>query len=334
MMRGTLIDLAAAHIGGKALLASDEFFAPKENLLAPGRGVFIEGKYTDRGKWMDGWETRRRRGAEGEYDWCLIRLGIPGVIRAVTVDTNHFRGNHPAACSLDAATLTGTLRNRQLRVLDRAFTELLPRSPLTGHTENEFTVRSGASCTHVRLKIYPDGGVARLRVWGEARPDWARIAKARRAVDLVAVQHGGVPLATSDQFFSEPLNLLMPGRSRDMGDGWETRRRRAPGHDWVVLRLGRRGTIERVELDTTHFKGNFPESASVEGCDVAGGAAPGDDAAWRELVPRTTLRADARHRLPVAKAVRAPVTHVRLNIFPDGGVARLRLWGRPDPPST
>ena len=170
--------------------------------------------------------------------------------------------------------------------------------------------------------------MARLRLWGEARPDWQRIATARRTVDLAAVEHGGVPLATSDQFFSEPLNLIMPGPSRDMGDGWETRRRRGPGHDWVVLRLGRRGVIERVDLDTTHFKGNFPESASLEGCDVPGRGAPPDGAPWRELVARTTLRANARHRLAVPPGKREPVTHVRLNIFPDGGVARLRVWGK------
>src|SRR5205807_10087 len=221
------------------------FFAPRHNLLAAGRAVFIEGKYTDRGKWRDGWETRRRRGPEGGADWCIIWLGIPGAIRVVSVDATHFRGNHPAASSRDAA---------------------------------------------------------------------------QRA--------GGVPLATSDQFFSEPLNLIMPGPSHDMGDGWETRRRRGPGHDWVVLRLGRRGVIERVDLDTTHFKGNFPESASLEGCDVAGRGAPPDDAPWRELVARTTLRANARHRLAVPPGRRDPLTHVRLNIFPDGGVARLRVWGR------
>jgi len=148
-------------------------------------------------------------------------------------------------------------------------------------------------------------------------------------IDLVAVEHGGAPLATSDQFFSEPLNLIMPGPARDMGDGWETRRRRGPGHDWVVLRLGRRGVIERVDLDTTHFKGNFPESASLDGCDVAGASVPpGEDAGWRELVARTKLRAHARHRLVVTSATRGPVTLVRLNIFPDGGVARLRVWGR------
>ena len=211
-----LIDLAAARVGGRALRANDEFFAPKENLLAPGRGVFIEGKYTSRGKWMDGWETRRRR--TPGHDWCIVRLGIPGVIRAVTVDTNHFRGNHPEACSLDAS-----VRNQ--------WVEILSRSPLHGHAENEFQIASDARVTEVRLNIYPDGGVARLRVWGEARPDWSRLA--HRRIDLAAVGHGTVPVAASDEFFGEPLNLVMPGRPANMGDGWETKRRRGPGHDWV-----------------------------------------------------------------------------------------------------
>ena len=327
-----LIDLAAARVGGRALLASDEFFAPKHNLLAPGRGVFIEGRYTTRGKWMDGWETRRRRGPG--HDWCIIRLGIPGVIRALTVDTNHFRGNHPAECSLDAGDLSGAPTAKRLRLLRDDWAELLPRSQLAGHTENDFSIRGDTRVTHLRFNIYPDGGVARLRVWGEARPDWPRIIATRRSrsavIDLVAVEHGGVPLATSDQFFGQPINLIMPGRPRDMGDGWETRRRRGPGFDWVVLRLGRRGVIELLELDTTHFKGNFPESTSLEGCDapeLGGAAVPPDTAAWHELLPRSKLRANARHRFPLTRA-RQPVTHVRLNIFPDGGVARLRLWGR------
>ncbi len=167
-LREGLIDLAAARLGGNALLASDEFFAPKSNLLEPGRGVFIEGRYTKRGKWMDGWETRRRRGPG--YDWCIIRLGAPGVIRALTVDTNHFRGNHPAECSLDAVDLAGAPTARRLRALGGAWLERLPRAPLAGHTENDFSIRGDARATHVRLNIYPDGGVARLRVWGEAGP--------------------------------------------------------------------------------------------------------------------------------------------------------------------
>jgi len=328
--RPGLIDLAAARLGGRAAIANDEFFASRHNLLKPGRGVFIEGHYTDRGKWMDGWETRRRR--EPGHDWCIIRLGVPGVIRGVTVDTNHFRGNHPEACSLDAVELARTTDARPLAALGDTWVEIVPRAPLTGHAEHELAVRTGAPFTHVRLNIYPDGGVARLRVWGEARPDWVRIGAARRPVDLAAATSGGVPLLCSDQFFSEPLNLIMPGRAANMGDGWETRRRRGAGHDWVVLRLGHRGVIETVEVDTTHFKGNYPESCRLEGCDepgATGTTVPDAGTGWREILPRAKLRAHRRQRFTVTAGARRPVTHVRLSIFPDGGVSRLRLWGRP-----
>ena len=206
--------------------------------------------------------------------------------------------------------------------------EILPRVPLAGHTENVFAVNTELRGTHARFNIYPDGGVARLRLWGEPRPDWTRLRAGKEPVDLAAATLGGVPLAASDQFFSEPLNLLLPGRPADMGDGWETRRRRGPGFDWVVLKLGHRGVIEAAEVDTTHFKGNYPESCRLEGAESL--AVP-DDATWRELVARTRLGPNRRHRFPVPTAARRPVTHVRLSIFPDGGVARLRLWGRPVP---
>jgi allantoicase len=328
-----LIDLAAARVGGRAVLANDEFFAPKSNLLKPGSPVFLEGKYTNRGKWMDGWETRRRR-VPG-HDWCIIRLGVPGVVRAVTVDTRHFRGNHPEACSLDAAALPGNgdtppKRLRRAAPKWEEWATLLPRSPLTGDSLNEFPVAGESRVTHVRLSIYPDGGVARLRVWGEALPDWATLDKKDAHLDLAALRNGGVPLAASDQFFSDPLNLLMPGPSEDVGDGWETRRRRGPGNDWVILRLGARGTIDAVRVDTTHFKGNFPESCRLEGCDVpalGATAVPDESAVWRELVPRTKLKPDAQHRFR-AVGRSGPVTHVRFSIYPDGGVARLRLYGR------
>ena len=328
-MRPGLIDLASANVGGRALVASDEFFAPKSNLLKPGRGVFLEGKYTSRGHWMDGWETRRRR--TPGFDWCVIQLGIPGVIRAVTVDTHHFKGNHPEACSLTAAALTTVPKSAALQRAAAQWPEILARSPLGPDRENEIVVAGDTTATHVRLHIYPDGGVARFRVWGEARPDWTRLRRRPGPIDLAAVQHGGVPLAASDEFFSEPINLLLPGPSRNMGDGWETRRRRGPGHDWVILRLGTRGTVSEVVVDTAHFKGNFPESCRLEGCDapdLAPAAVPDERAAWRELVPRTKLRADWVHRF---KAVgrSGPITHVRFSIFPDGGVARLRVLGRP-----
>jgi allantoicase len=323
-----LIDLAAARVGGRTLLANDDFFAPKANLLKPGPAIFVAGKYTSHGKWMDGWETRRRR--TPGYDWCIIRLGVPGVIRAVTVDTTHFRGNHPEACALDAAALAADPSAARVRRVEKRWQEILPRSPLQGDAENEFTVLGESRATHARLRIFPDGGVARLRVWGEARPDWDRLRATRRRLDLAAVGLGGRPLAASDEFFSEPLNLIMPDPPADMGDGWETRRRRGPGYDWVILRLGARGSIDEVVVDTTHFKGNFPEACRLEGCDapdVSPDAVP-EDVPWRELVRRTRLRADARHRFR-AVGRSGPVTHVRFSIFPDGGVARLRLFGTP-----
>ncbi len=328
-MRPGLIDLAAARAGGRALSASDEFFASKSNLLKPGRSVFLEGKYTSRGKWMDGWETRRRR--TPGFDWCIIQLGVPGVIRAVTVDTHHFKGNHPEACSLTAAALAAVPKAAALKRAAQHWPEILANSPLGPDRENEFLVSGDTRVTHLRLHIYPDGGVARLRVWGEARPDWSRLRGRAAAIDLVAVQHGGVPLAASDEFFSAPINLLLPGPSVDMGDGWETRRRRGPGHDWVIIRLGARATVHEVVVDTAHFKGNFPESCRLEACDAPdldAAAVPDERLAWRELVPRTKLGADRKHRFR-AVGRSGPVTHVRFSIFPDGGVARLRVLGRP-----
>ncbi len=318
-----LIDLAAERIGGRIVAVNDEFFAPAVNLLRPGRGEFREHEYTDHGKWMDGWETRRRR--EAGHDWCIIALGAPGRVRQIVVDTNHFRGNHPEACAVEGACLP---EDPDVAALDGVpWRTLVDRSPLTGHSENRFPVTDDRSVSHLRLRIFPDGGVARLRVLGEVRPDWERTTG---PVDLVSVRSGGVPVAASDQFFSEPLNLIVPGRGINMGDGWETRRRRGPGHDWVVLRLGRRGRIRRVEIDTAHFKGNFPESAWLEGC-LAPTATLSDftrDAlVWKEIVPRTRLRADHLHAFEAEVRDIGPVTHVRLSIHPDGGVSRLRVWG-------
>lgn len=311
------IDLAAARLGGRAITASDEFFAPKDNLLQPGRGRFIEGRYTDRGKWMDGWETRRRRGPG--HDWCVVRLGVPGRIRSVTVDTHHFKGNHPAACSVDA----GTFAEDDPLPPESGWTEIVPKTSLLPDAEHALPVEDAVCYTHVRLNIYPDGGVARLRVYGDPLPDWEHLAAAGEPVDLVSAPLGGRPLACSDEFFSDPMNLVMPGPPMNMGDGWETRRRRGPGHDWVILALGCRGTIDAVELDTTHFKGNFPESCSLDARD-------GADGAWLEVVPRTELRADAGHRFDKELLLTdGPATEVRLNIYPDGGVARLRVYGRP-----
>ena len=322
------IDLAAERLGGQVLAANDEFFAPKENLLKAGVPLWIEDKYTDVGKWMDGWETRRRR--TPGYDWCIVKLGLPGVVHGVVVDTANFKGNYPEYCEIEACTIDGDPSAAQLEEAATSWSALVPKSPLAGDTENRFVVSSANRVTHLRLKIYPDGGVARLRVHGEVIPDWAAIERAGEEIDLAAVEHGGLVIDSSDMFFGSRNNLILPGPSKGMHDGWETRRRRGPGHDWCVVRLGAPGTIRRVEVDTAYFKGNFPESCSLEACSAGRDVTDSSELAalgWKEILSRTMLKANSLHIYESEIQNAGVATHARFHIYPDGGVARLRLFG-------
>ncbi len=324
-----LVDLASERLGGAVLFANDEFFAPKENLLKPSAPVFIEGKYTALGKWMDGWESRRRR--TPGFDWCIVRLGLPGIIRGVIVDTSHFKGNYPEACSLEASAIDGLPATEQLVSDSIQWTELLPKANLNGDSLNPFAINGDSLWTHLRFKIHPDGGVARLRVYGEVVPDWNRLKQIGGELDLAAVENGGLVLSCSDMFFGHRHNLIMPGRAANMSDGWETKRRRGPGHDWTIIKLGTPGHIRRLEIDTSYFKGNFPESCSLEA------SAPGvpletlqdPEFVWKPVLARTRLQAHSRHLFDEVMDVGA-ASHVRFNIFPDGGVSRLRVYGTID----
>jgi len=321
-----LVDLASERLGAAVIAANDEFFAPKENLIKPEAPIWIEGKYTGQGKWMDGWETRRRRDAG--HDWCVVRLGVPGIVRGVNVDTSYFTGNYPEACAIDICDLPGVATPDDLG--RAAWREVLPPTPLQGDTRNVIAIDGAPRASYLRLRIFPDGGVARLRVHGEVIADWPRLSR-RGDVDLAAVEHGGVVVACSDMFFGSRHNLIMPGDARNMGDGWETKRRRGPGHDWTIVRLGAEGTIRRIEIDTRHFKGNAPGACRLDACSAPGAAAETllDDArTWRELLPRTPLQPHARHTFEDEVQAAGDVTHVRLSIYPDGGVGRLRLYGR------
>jgi len=320
-------DLASERLGGRVLAANDDFFAPKENLIKPAAPIFIEGKFTDCGKWMDGWETRRRR--TPGFDWCIVQLGLAGRIRGVVVDTSFFRGNFPEHVSLEACEIVGTESSQQLESMAAQWSEILPKSPLGGDAKNLFAIESPKRTTHVRLKIYPDGGVARLRVHGEVLPDGGILSRAGE-VDLATLANGGLVVASSDMFFGSVQNLILPGPSLGMHDGWETRRRRGPGHDWAVIRLGARGKIHRVEVDTSFFKGNFPESCSIEACtapDNFAGETALAQLRWREVLPRSPLGVDANHVFEKKLRASGDATHLRLNIYPDGGVARLRAFG-------
>ena len=321
-----LIDLASERLGGIAIEANDEFFASKDRLTHFDPPVWREGEYTDRGKWMDGWETRRRRdvlpgepGFNVAHDWCVVRLGTRGVIRGVDVETTHFKGNYPESCAVDACVLPGVPTSEEIE--QTMWHGAVERSQLIGDSHNIFQV-AGVPATHVRLRIFPDGGVARLRVYGDVVPDWDALRR-QGELDLAAVLNGGRVIDCSDMFFGSRNNLIMPGHPRSMAEGWETKRRRTLGHDWTIVRLGAPGTIARIEIDTRHFKGNAPAACGLD-------ASTSDTAAaWTELLPRTLLKPDRRHTFDATVKPIAGVTHVRLNIFPDGGVARLRLFGLP-----
>jgi allantoicase len=313
-----LVDLAAERFGGSVVAANDEFFAEKENLIRRSPPEWRESAYTDRGKWMDGWETRRRRDlGPGAHDWCIIRLGARGIVRGVDVETTFFKGNYPESCALDVCD-AGQAATREA-LTSAAWREVIARTTLVGDAHNLFPVADAPAAAYVRLRIFPDGGVARLRVHGEVVADWTRLRQ-RGEVDLAAAEHGAVVVSCSDMFFGSRHNLIMPGDALSMAEGWETRRRRGPGHDWTIVRLAAPGVIRRIEVDTRHFKGNAPGACSVEGS--------ADEAAWQDVLPRAALQPHARNVWePVVP--HAAIAYARLNIYPDGGVARLRLWGTP-----
>jgi len=326
------VDLASERVGGETLSCSDDFFAEMENLLKVGRGVFIVGKYTERGKWMDGWESRRSYGRDNgrDFDWCVIRLGIKGVIKAFDIDTNYFRGNAPQTVSVEAC-----ISNKEPDETTQWQT-ILTTTPVEPHSQNLFEIENDRAFTHVRLNIFPDGGVARFRVYGEAEVNWDNFVDGE-LIDLAYIKNGAKALLVSDMFFSDKNNLIMPGRGKDMGDGWETKRRRDPGPDWSIVKLADAGTIEKVLIDTCHFKGNFPDSFMLEGTVSSSDDFTQDTALWTPIIEQTKLYAHREHLFlsEISSAIKGKAfTHVRLNIYPDGGISRMRVFGHRRPEGT
>lgn len=313
-----LPDLASRRFGGAVIGANDEFFAERENLIRPSEPVYSPHTFGHKGQIYDGWETRRRR--EPGHDDAIVRLGVPGVVRGVVVDTAFFTGNYPPEVSVEATAVEGYPDYASLA--DAEWTALVPRSPAKGDHKNPYPVAVSERFTHVRLTIYPDGGVARLRVHGQpvADPRLLDIG----GIDLAALENGGGIVDCSNRFYSSPENLIGPGLAAVMGDGWETSRRRDAGNDWVHFRLAASGHIRMVEVDTSHFKGNAPGEVQVSGVDTALGD-PSDDAAWFHVLKRTRLLPDTRHRFRVS--VGRALTEVRMDVYPDGGMARFRAYG-------
>ncbi len=315
------INVADERLGAMALFATDDFFAAKERMLHPGEPQWREGVYDANGKWMDGWESRRRR--DQGHDYCIVKLGAPATLAMLDIDTRYFTGNYPPFASVEACHVQGNPD------ANTRWSVLLPQVPLSGNQRNLFPLHSEQVWSHLKLNIFPDGGVARLRAYGTVQYDWASAA-ARGPADLVAALHGGRAVACSDEHYGSMHNVLLPGRGASMADGWETRRRREPGYDWVILQLGAPGRIAHVEIDTAHFKGNFPHQVSIQGAASAesGQALVSQSLYWPVLLEPQFLRADSGHRFEAElRDPGGPVSHVRVNIHPDGGLSRVRLFG-------
>ncbi|MBZ2195808.1 allantoicase [Occultella gossypii] len=316
-------DLASRALAGSVVAANDELFAQRENLISAHRPAFDPADFGHKGKVYDGWETRRRR--DDGNDWAIVRLGVPGVVHGVVVDTAWFRGNYPPFISVEAVALDGYPSVSDL--LEADWRTLVPRSDALGDTPNYYAVDSDRRWTHVRLSIYPDGGVARFRVHGEAVPDPDFLTG---TIDLAAAENGGSLAYASDAFYSSPAAIILPGRARNMGEGWENARRRGPGNDYAIFSLAQRGTIAHVEVDTSYYVGNAPGWVRLSVADLAPGAdldtsPDGEGGQWTDILAKVAVQADTRHRFLTDTSV--PATHLRLDVYPDGGLSRLRAWG-------
>ncbi len=308
------LDLACENLRGLVLEASDEYFAPAQNLLCP--STPRPGTLGTQPR--DGWVTRRRRGAG--HDWVIVRLGVPGIVEEVVLETTHFLGNYPPEAEVEGCVARHNAHASELS----EWVTIVSRTDLGGDRLNRFRVTDRGRFTHLRLKVYPDGGIARLRVLGQPVPNWMAPGTQQNTVmDLAATVNGGYVQSASDHHYGDPGNLLMPGDGRDQSQGWATQRRRESGNDWAVVRLVGPGKIHSVTLDTAHFNGNHPDEVQLEASRAQD---PGEED-WFELIPRQRLIGHTEHVFREEVRANSEVLWVRLNIFPDGGVSRLRVWG-------
>ena len=318
-----LTNLASPKIGTKIIEVSDDFFGEASRMLDDKEPVFIEDKYDEHGKWMDGWESKRRR--DGGNDWAIIALGSPGIISEVDIDTSFFTGNFPPFASIEG------LYSDQKPNKDSDWIEIMSKTSLKGDSSNKFKIQSKSKINYIKLQIFPDGGVARLRLFGEVKLDWDIYNNKKDLIELSSLKLGGSIIAYNNAHYGDVSALLSNGRGKTMGDGWETRRRREPGNDWIIIKLATKGLIKKIEIDTAHFKGNYPDQASVQASNFDEYKSLeeiiNDSQNWKYILDKSKLQADNIHNYEIDDTSTEGVTHVRLNIYPDGGVSRLRIFG-------
>lgn len=316
------INLASPRLGANIVEVSDDFFGAAERMLNDAPPIFFPDRYDEHGKWMDGWESRRRR--QGGHDHCIIQLGAKGVLSGFELNTRFFTGNHPPHMSVEGALVDG------LPDKNTEWTEIVAQSDLAADSTNPFPIDDNRAYNVLRLNILPDGGIARFRVWGTPVCEWKR-QDSDGYYELSAIVNAGRVIGYSDAHYGDPWIILTSGRGQNMGDGWETRRRRGPGNDWIVIALGAAGIAKIIEVDTAHFKGNYPDRCSIQAAHMADMA--DDDIVvasenWTELMGEQRMQMDHIHNFEGTTLREiGPITHIRLNIFPDGGISRVRVFG-------
>jgi len=317
-----LIDLAQSRLGSKIVYKTDEFFAPAKRILNPWPPVFKEGVFDKHGKWMDGWETRRKRGKG--HDYLILKLGRPGQISKVDIDTSYFSGNHPTKVSLQACFSQKKLPNKKSK-----WTTILKKKSTKANSHHFFNIKIKSIFTHIKLNIYPDGGIARIRVYGSMK---VKKKNSRKALNLTSILNGATPIACNNEHFGRAENILSPGMGKNMGDGWETRRSRGKNFDWLIIKCAAAGKIDKIQIDTHHFKGNYPDKCSIQAAfineKISNRAVVNSSKKWKLLLNKVKLYAHKKHNFKNNLMKRKKINHIKINIFPDGGISRIRIFGK------
>ena len=316
-----LIDLAQPRLGTKVIYKTDDFFASANRIISPTEPVFKVGVFDKHGKWMDGWESRRKRTAG--HDYIIIKLGKPGTIKKVDVDTSHFNGNQPAMISIEGANSNSNKIN-QLK-----WQPLLSEKKTKANSHHYFTVNSDKVFTHIKFNIFPDGGVARLRLYGSI----AKSSKLKnKKINLASLLDGSSVIACNNEHFGKAENILAPGKAKNMGDGWETRRRRGKGFDWLILNSLDGKEIDKIEISTHHFKGNFPSHCSLQAAYLPNSKNSKQivksSTKWKYLLKDAKLSANKIHVFKNNLMKKDKINFIKINIFPDGGISRFRIYGK------
>ena len=317
-----LIDLAQSRLGSKIVYKTDEFFAPAKRIINPWPPVFKDGVFDKHGKWMDGWETRRKR-SKG-HDYLILKLGKPGKIYKVDIDTSYFSGNHPTKVSMQACFSKKNIPNKNSKWIT-----ILKKQSTKANRHHFFNIKNKSIFSHIKLNIFPDGGVARLRVYGTIEN---KKKFGKKILNLTSVLNGATPIVCNNEHFGRAENILAPGIGKNMGDGWETRRSRGKNFDWLIIKCATAGRIGKIQIDTHHFKGNYPDKCSLQAAyinsKISNKSIVNSSKKWKLLLNKVKLNAHKKHNFQNKLMKNKKVNYIRINIFPDGGISRIRMFGK------